>query len=90
MENKDIHQIREEENEQILIHLKSILDILGIKCKRCDSITGCLGCSYMEFIYALRNQVKILAKTNPELVEKIFFDGETFDFGDLENRIDKL
>ena len=39
---------RQTENEQILRNLREIKIIVEKKCKRCDSMVGCLGCTFSQ------------------------------------------
>lgn len=40
--------LREQENAEIVQHLEAISEIIATKCKRCDSVLGCLGCVFSQ------------------------------------------
>lgn len=41
----NIEEIRKQEDEKIVEHLKAIYDIVKTKCSRCNNIYGCMGCT---------------------------------------------
>ena len=43
MLKEDLKSLREQENAEIVQHLEAISEIIATKCKRCDSVLGCLG-----------------------------------------------
>ena len=48
MLKKDLKSLREQENAEIVQHLEAISKIIATKCKRCDSVLGCLGCVFSQ------------------------------------------
>lgn len=41
----NIEDLRKQEDEKIVEHLKAIYDIANTKCSRCNNIYGCMGCT---------------------------------------------
>ena len=48
MTKEDLKTLREQENAEIIQHLEAISEIIATKCKRCDSVLGCLGCVFSQ------------------------------------------
>ena len=48
MIDNDLKSLRKQENDEILKHLEAISKIINVKCKRCKSILGCLGCVFSQ------------------------------------------
>lgn len=48
MLKEDLKTLREQENVEIIQHLEAISKIIATKCKRCDSVLGCLGCVFSQ------------------------------------------
>lgn len=48
MTNENLKSLREQEDAEILTHLEEISKIIDTKCKRCDSVLGCLGCIFSQ------------------------------------------
>lgn len=48
MTNENLKSLREQEDAKIIRHLEAISQIIERKCKRCDSILGCLGCVFSQ------------------------------------------
>lgn len=48
MLKEDLKSLREQENAEIVQHLEAISEIIANKCKRCDSVFGCLGCVFSQ------------------------------------------
>lgn len=48
MLKEDLKSLREQENAEIVQHLEAISEIIANKCKRCDSVLGCLGCVFSQ------------------------------------------
>lgn len=48
MTNENLKSLREQEDAEILTHLEEISKIIDTKCKRCDSVLGCLGCVFSQ------------------------------------------
>lgn len=48
MLKKDLKSLREQENAEIVQYLEAISEIIATKCKRCDSVLGCLGCVFSQ------------------------------------------
>ncbi len=46
--SEDLKTLREQENAEIIQHLEAISEIIANKCKRCDSVLGCLGCVFSQ------------------------------------------
>ena len=46
--SEDLKTLREQENVEIIQHLEAISKIIATKCKRCDSVLGCLGCVFSQ------------------------------------------
>lgn len=46
--SEDLKSPREQENAEIVQHLEAISEIITTKCKRCDSVLGCLGCVFSQ------------------------------------------
>lgn len=46
--SEDLKTLREQENAEIVQHLEAISKIIATKCKRCDSVLGCLGCVFSQ------------------------------------------
>lgn len=46
--SEDLKSPREQENAEIVRHLEAISEIITTKCKRCDSVLGCLGCIFSQ------------------------------------------
>ena len=51
--SRDLDELRQQENDEIIRHFKAIQGIIEKKCVRCDRKQGCLGCifSHGEMIY---------------------------------------
>lgn len=43
--SEEIENIRKQEDEKIVEHLKAIYDIVKTKCSRCNNVYGCMGCT---------------------------------------------
>lgn len=48
MTNENLKSLRKQENAEIMKYLKAISKIIDTKCKRCDSVLGCLGCIFSQ------------------------------------------
>lgn len=48
MTNENLKSLREQEDAEIIRHLGAISQIIERKCKRCDSVLGCLGCIFSQ------------------------------------------
>lgn len=48
MTDEKLNSIRNQEDAEILTHLEEISKIIDTKCKRCDSVLGCLGCVFSQ------------------------------------------
>ncbi len=48
MTKENLKTLREQENAEIVQHLEAISKIIATKCKRCDSVLGCLGCVFSQ------------------------------------------
>lgn len=46
--SKDLKSLREQKNAEIVQHLEAISEIIAKKCKRCDTVLGCLGCVFSQ------------------------------------------
>lgn len=46
--SEDLKSSLEQENAEIVQHLEAISEIITTKCKRCDSVLGCLGCVFSQ------------------------------------------
>lgn len=46
MTKENLKTLRKQENAEIVQHLEAIFEIIATKCKRCDSVLGCLGCVF--------------------------------------------
>lgn len=48
MTKENLKTLREQEDTEIVQHLEAISEIIANKCKRCDSVLGCLGCVFSQ------------------------------------------
>lgn len=48
MTKEDLKTLQEQENAEIVQYLEAISKIIATKCKRCDSVLGCLGCVFSQ------------------------------------------
>lgn len=48
MTKENLKTLREQEDTEIIQHLEAISKIIATKCKRCDSVLGCLGCVFSQ------------------------------------------
>lgn len=46
--SEDLKTLQEQENAEIVQYLEAISKIIATKCKRCDSVLGCLGCVFSQ------------------------------------------
>lgn len=55
---------RQTENEQILRNLREIKSIVGKKCNRCDSMVGCLGCTFSngELMHDIDHGIELMER----------------------------
>ena len=70
----DIEELRKKEDLQMVEHLKCIADIISVKCGRCDTKYGCMGCVYSagEMVYHLRECMWDVQKaTAPEIGDQL-------------------
>lgn len=63
MSDKELENLRNKENKEIISHLLAVQKIIAEKCKRCEYIYGCLGCIFSEgelsgYITEALNQMK--------------------------------
>ncbi len=65
MLKEDLKSLREQENAEIVQHLEAISEIIATKCKRCDSVPGCLGCVFSQ------GEMKSDIEHARELIKKI-------------------
>ena len=64
MKNKPTKEIRGKENKAITEHLSAIKKIIAGKCKRCDSMYGCLGCVFSEgeMMYNINHSFELMER----------------------------
>ncbi len=48
MTKENLKTLREQEDTEIVQHLEAISEIIANKCKRCNSVLGCLGCVFSQ------------------------------------------
>ena len=48
MTKENLKTLREQEATEIVQHLEAISEIIANKCKRCNSVLGCLGCVFSQ------------------------------------------
>ena len=48
MTDEKLNAIRKHEDAEIVRYLEAISEIIANKCKRCDSVLGCLGCVFSQ------------------------------------------
>ena len=48
MTKENLKTLREQEDTEIVQHLEAISEIIANKCKRCNSVFGCLGCVFSQ------------------------------------------
>ena len=63
MLKEDLKSLREQENAEIV--QQAISEIIATKCKRCDSVPGCLGCVFSQ------GEMKSDIEHARELIKKI-------------------
>ena len=97
---KELKALREKEHEEILIHLKGVIDILHTICRRCESYYGCLGCVFSPgdgLKGMMAESVKYMRIQDKKMVKKVFnlsdhgnYDQEQEDFKKLIEDIRKF
>lgn len=65
MTDEKLNSIRKHEDAEIVQHLEAISKIIATKCKRCDSVLGCLGCVFSQ------GEMKSDIEHARELIKKI-------------------
>ena len=70
---KITNETRQKENESIMKHLAAIEKIVAKKCKRCDSVYGCLGCTFSSG--ELMGHIKESKELMEECVHQIQTEG---------------
>lgn len=62
--DKIAEETRKAENDKIVEHLSAIKKIIAGKCKRCDSMYGCLGCVFSEgeMMYNINHSLELMER----------------------------
>ena len=62
--NEAIQELRRKEDKEIMMHLRSIEEIVKMKCSRCDNLLGCLGCNLRELQQDIEHAKKMMGFQN--------------------------